>query len=257
MRAQVGVVVLLSALLVAPALQAQSRGFARAQTHGVPGSVTSFGFGGSKSFTPGVPASVTSQGFGAGTSCGSGILISSAMGCPNPFFQSTIINGQVRLGPFNNRRHRHHGVPVFSPYAYPIYGYGGYYPGYYDTGNQAPGYEQQPDDQPPVQVIVMPAQPAPPAPAASSSYASPQPQREPEAGPEETSSAPDIAPTLLVFKDGHQQEVRNYAIVGQTLYVLEAFSSHKIPLADLDLKATVKANDDRGLEFVLPATMKN
>ena len=31
------------------------------------------------------------------------------------------------------------------------------------------------------------------------------------------------------------------------------FVAQKIPLADLNLKATLKANDDRGVEFSLPA----
>src|SRR6266481_7488829 len=54
-----------------------------AQIHGVPASVTSFGFGGSHSFAPGVPASVTGlgpNGFGGHARFGSC--------CFNPFFQS-------------------------------------------------------------------------------------------------------------------------------------------------------------------------
>jgi hypothetical protein len=60
-------------------------------------------------------------------------------------------------------------------------------------------------------------------------------------------------PTVLVFRDGHQQEVSNYAIMGQTVYVLDE-RTQKIPLANLDVSATVKANDDRGMEFKIPAT---
>ncbi|MGA3053464.1 MAG: hypothetical protein ABSD63_04595 [Candidatus Korobacteraceae bacterium] len=59
-------------------------------------------------------------------------------------------------------------------------------------------------------------------------------------------------PTVLVFRDGHQQEVGNYAIMGQTVYVLDD-RTRKISLADLDVPATVKANDDRGMEFKVPA----
>ena len=59
-------------------------------------------------------------------------------------------------------------------------------------------------------------------------------------------------PTVLVFRDGHQQEVSNYAIMGQTVYVLDD-RTQKIPLANLDVSATVKANDDRGMEFKIPA----
>ena len=66
--------------------------------------------------------------------------------------------------------------------------------------------------------------------------------------------APEPArePTLLVFKDGHQLEVGNYAIVGVTLFDLTPGHSRKVPLADLDLDATQKQNDDRGVTFQVP-----
>ena len=59
--------------------------------------------------------------------------------------------------------------------------------------------------------------------------------------------------TLLVFKDGHRSEVQNYAISGSTLFDLSGGRSHKIQLADLDIPATLKANDDQGVDFQLPA----
>jgi hypothetical protein len=59
--------------------------------------------------------------------------------------------------------------------------------------------------------------------------------------------------TALVFRDKHVEEVRNYAIVGGTLWVLNDHQTgKKIPLADLDLVATSKMNDERGLEFQVP-----
>jgi hypothetical protein len=61
-------------------------------------------------------------------------------------------------------------------------------------------------------------------------------------------------PTVLVFKDGHQSDVLNYAIVGDTLFDLSAGRTRKIRLADLDLPATRKANDDRGVDFQIPAS---
>jgi hypothetical protein len=63
---------------------------------------------------------------------------------------------------------------------------------------------------------------------------------------------PPADPTILVFKDGHQLEVANYAIVSQTLYDLTPGHPRKIALADLDLAATQKQNDDRGIPFDLP-----
>ncbi len=59
-------------------------------------------------------------------------------------------------------------------------------------------------------------------------------------------------PTVLVFRDQHQQEVTNYAIARGTLWVLGEQTAKKIPLADLDLVATAKVNDERGVEFQVP-----
>jgi hypothetical protein len=58
--------------------------------------------------------------------------------------------------------------------------------------------------------------------------------------------------TVLIFRDQHQQEIQNYAIVGQTLWNFSPQRAQKIPLADLDLAATVKANEDRGVDFSVP-----
>jgi hypothetical protein len=63
---------------------------------------------------------------------------------------------------------------------------------------------------------------------------------------------PPPDPTTLVFKDGHQLEVENYAIINQTLYDLTPGHPRKIALADLDLPATQKQNDDHGVAFDLP-----
>ena len=70
------------------------------------------------------------------------------------------------------------------------------------------------------------------------------------AAPQQHDDRP-VAPTVLVFRDGHKQEVSNYAIMGQVVYVFDDHAK-KIALADLDVPATIKANDDRGLEFKLP-----
>ena len=67
----------------------------------------------------------------------------------------------------------------------------------------------------------------------------------------QTQSAPAV-PTVLVFRDGHRVEIQNYAIIGQTLWVLDERSSTKISISDLDLDATQKENRSRGLRFPLP-----
>jgi len=59
-------------------------------------------------------------------------------------------------------------------------------------------------------------------------------------------------PTVLVFRDGHRIEIQNYAIVGQTLWLVDAKAADKISFADLDLDATWKENRGRGVRFPLP-----
>lgn len=74
-------------------------------------------------------------------------------------------------------------------------------------------------------------------------------------GPDAT--VPEPATAILVFKDGHQVEIQNYAIVGSTLYDLSSGRPRKIALADLDIPATEKLNDDRGVTFDLPLGQAN
>ena len=62
-----------------------------------------------------------------------------------------------------------------------------------------------------------------------------------------------VTPVVLVFRDGHRMEIQNYAIIGQTLWVLDETNSSKIPLADLDLDTTQRENRARGLRFSLPS----
>jgi hypothetical protein len=73
--------------------------------------------------------------------------------------------------------------------------------------------------------------------------------------PASDASSDSQDPTTLVFKDGHQLEVDNYAIVGQTLYDMTPGHPRKIALSDLDLPATQKQNDNQGVAFQLPASL--
>lgn len=171
-------------------------------------------------------------------------LVPSAMGCLDPRFTSQFYfpdgrnRGAVNLHPrvFPN-------FPAYAPYAYA-----------YPVAVEAPPAQpaEVEEAEPPAPTIFeRRAQAAPvraAAPAATESKASPVAS----AGPAETT---EKIPTVLIFRDGHQEEVLNYAIVGQTLYDLGTFVSHKIPLSELNLKATIKANEERGLEFNLPASV--
>ena len=73
---------------------------------------------------------------------------------------------------------------------------------------------------------------------------------------DEQQSSAASSPTVLVFRDRHQKEVTNYAIVGQNLFDLTPQHHEKIPLANLDLPSTTKANDDRGVTFRVPASQE-
>ena len=200
----------------------------QAQINGVPSSVTSPGFGGRA--INGTPPSVTSlgpQGF-----------------TPNPgppFFFSFPRHDHDR----NREHHRrsHDSLPYFGGlYAFPVA-----VP--YAADTQSDADDEDPDYQggPTIfdrrgagaEAYIPPVQNARPAHATQNATYDPAPE-------------PPQPPTVLVFKDGHQLEVGNYAIVGQTLYDLTAGHRRRIALTDLDLDATQKLNDDRGVVFQLP-----
>ena len=230
------------AAVVALALMLPAMG----QVRGVPASVTSMAPW--RSFTPGPPASVTSLGPNgySGPCSGTGALIPSAMGCTPTQFTSGFYypdardRGPVNLRPKRNRNNNAGAYyPVYVPYAYPV----------------AVAAEPEPEAV---------AEPDPPAPTiferrptservSDSPRYAPQPPAAAELSP---ADARQQIPVVLVYRDGHEQEVTNYAIVGPTLYDLGTFVAHKIPLAELNLKATIKANDDRGVEFSVPAWVK-
>ncbi len=209
--------------------------------NGVPPSVTSFGFGGHPGFF-GVPPSVTSPNFGVIPNTG-------AWHYPH--------------GDFGHRQHHRN-----SGFANPYYGGTYYVPYVY------PGYVMDPvvSDSGPYDSV------APEQDSAADSLREeisslkttindyrqelrtgrpePEPESHVPAPAESQLPVPDQPKTVLVFKDGHQSTVMNYAIVGSTLYDLTDGRTKKVALAELDLPATVKQNDDRGVEFRVPAGAK-
>jgi hypothetical protein len=80
----------------------------------------------------------------------------------------------------------------------------------------------------------------------------PRPAPPAQAEPEAPLKAEIHAETVLVFRDKHIQEVQNYAIVGKTIWVFDEMRASKFPLTDLDIPATTKANEDRGIDFKTP-----
>ncbi len=78
--------------------------------------------------------------------------------------------------------------------------------------------------------------------------------RPPTAETRPTASVEKPLSTVLVYRDGHQLEVQNYALMGDTVWVLGDQTTRKIPLNDLDIDVTQKLNADRGVEFVASST---
>jgi hypothetical protein len=76
-----------------------------------------------------------------------------------------------------------------------------------------------------------------------------EPARAPSQRP---ASEIESQPTEFVFRDGHTADIDNYAIMGDSLWVLASGRSKKIPLSTVDLAATKKANDEHGVEFRTP-----
>ena len=70
--------------------------------------------------------------------------------------------------------------------------------------------------------------------------------------PARSSAQSDDGNATLVFRDGRQLSVRNYAIADHTIWVLNAKTSRKIQVSDLDVQATEQANAKNGVEFHLP-----
>jgi hypothetical protein len=79
-------------------------------------------------------------------------------------------------------------------------------------------------------------------------------------GQKNTAQPPrDLPPAVLVFRDGHKNEVSEYTIMGGTIYSRADYWTtgswtRKIQIADLDVPATLKLNQERGLKFVLPGS---
>ncbi len=60
-------------------------------------------------------------------------------------------------------------------------------------------------------------------------------------------------PVDFIFRDGRRISARNYAIAGQTLWILDEHTAKKFSVADLDVDATQQANAAKGIEIHIPA----
>ena len=70
-----------------------------------------------------------------------------------------------------------------------------------------------------------------------------------ESGVQHPEASENEPTKVLIFRDGHRSEIKNYAVIGKTLWVLTEQRAQKIPVSELDMEATKKVNADRGIEF--------
>ena len=215
---------------------------ASGQISGAPASVTSYGFGGHQ--TPNAPrASVTSLGpNGYGTP-------------PLQRYQGPPRFTTGPVGPNGGHPHRpNHPHYPYYPYYYPYYPVIDPYV-YSAPVDTAPAVEDEDQYQGGPTIFdrrgsgqLYPNEYGRKPLADSSPTGSATANSSQADGPPESPQPP----TILVFKDGHKLEVTNYAIVGANLFDLSSDHRQKIPLADLDVAATQKANEEQGIDFKLP-----
>ncbi len=73
-----------------------------------------------------------------------------------------------------------------------------------------------------------------------------------------TTKPQEMAPAILVYRDGHTEEVSSYSIIGRMIYTKADYWTvgawtRTIQIADLDIPATMKQNQQRGVRFELPS----
>jgi len=188
--------------------------------------------------------------------------------------------GGFLTGPRLHRPFRNFGSAVY-PYFYPPYFYSDYY-------YSQPAPQQT---QPASVVVVEPAQPqaavpSPPPPeslvlerqgdrwvritSSGQSETSTQPEQQGAGKTEglrtiqprqfaEAAPAREVPPAVLVFWDGHQEQISRYTIVGGTIYASSDYWSNgswtkKVPIAELNVPATLELNEQRGSNFTLPSS---
>ena len=198
---------------------------------------------------------------------GGSVRIGSSAGSVSRTVPPGIHIGNTQFPAFRNNNfgfHHHHfrGSALVYPYYYGGYapyawdypsdysgdypGYTGYIPGTFDAYSDAP-YAGSPYPQqyapPPGYYAPRSASPPPGAPQPDSYQRQQSNSRQASDGSAE--------PTVLVFRDGHREEIANYAIMGSTLFVLSGPRA-RIPVAELDVRATERVNQDRGVDFKVP-----
>ncbi|MGC2617810.1 MAG: hypothetical protein WA414_02150 [Acidobacteriaceae bacterium] len=153
------------------------------------------------------------------------------------------------------------------PYRSPYRGYGGYgYP--YGIGNSwgvlpwdlgypdFNGYDNGYVDQPTADASQQPVDAGQPLPDDDRPPYAAEPYPYPQAPAVAAAPVSDEPALTLIFNDGHQQSIRNYALTSNYILVLDNAANgreQRIPLTDLNVPATEKAAQQAGLDFTPPA----
>ena len=167
--------------------------------------------------------------------------------------------GVVRGGRGFNRGYRRSGYP----YGYGLYGAPYYYSD--DYGPYEADYRPEPAPPPPVQLVQEKPEPLPDPVLLElhgtqwvkvGNFGEASEQALSSSAP--AASTKEIPPAVLVYRDGHSEEVSSYSIIGRVMYTKSDYYSsgswtRTIQLADLDLPATLKQNQQRGVKFDLPS----
>jgi hypothetical protein len=182
-----------------------------------------------------------------------------ARGLAAPAHRNSIAISGLGEG-FHRRGFRHSGF-FNGPYWYPGF-YPDYYPDFYDSHEYQP-----PPPAPAPEPVAAPQQQPLPAPALLelqgdqwvkvTSFTTAQSPLSTRAA-QPTSLVQEMPPTILVFRDGHNEELTSYSIIGDSIYTKSDYWTsgtwtRTIQIADLDISSTLKQNQRRGVKFELPA----
>jgi hypothetical protein len=228
-----------------------------------------------------VRAPLPAQRAGATGSTASGHFAGAVHAGPTPTFSGTPRNiappmhstspqvGQPRhwpggvpthpTGGNRNGRQGGHYPAVYAGYPWLAYGYGvplGYNMPYAGDAGDTEGPSPMPQQQADEASVDYGSEPPGPQGSPGSPNGSPSfrpPYQGPYEGPSQVAPVHAQPTTVLIFKDGRPpQEVHNYALTGTTLYALDGDLRQEIPLALLNVPATVETNRAAGVDFSLP-----
>jgi hypothetical protein len=76
--------------------------------------------------------------------------------------------------------------------------------------------------------------------------------------PAESQTKAKLPPAVLVYRDGHTEDLSSYSIIGGSIHTKSNYWTtgtwtRTIPVADLDIPATLRQNEQRGVNFELPS----